>query len=75
MESPENPAPEKVSSAHPRLLYPQGRGLGEGSGCSWPRQGSWESRNPGRWIVAGIAGVIAGMALAFLAVAVLRSAG
>jgi len=73
MESLESPAPERVANAHPRLLYPRGRGLGKDVGCSWPHQGSRESRNLDRWIGAGIAAVVAGLALAFLAVAVIQS--
>jgi hypothetical protein len=73
MESLENPAPEKLPNAHPRLLYPQGRGLGEDAGCSWPRQGRQEGRNLDRWVLVGISAVAAGLVLAFLAVAVIQS--
>ena len=73
MGRPESPAPEKVPNAQPRLLYPQGRGLGEDVGCWWRRHGSGESRNLSQKIVAGIAVVSAAIALAFLAGAVLQS--
>ena len=72
MGKPENPAPEKVPTAQPRLLIPQGRGLGEDVGCLWRRHASRKSRNLYRDIGAGIAAVSGGIALAFLAAAVLQ---